>query len=421
MGWYIKVTEGPDLGEKAHLTGGSLTLGRDREQSSFVINDRDVSREHARILLLDDGKVNIEDLGSTNGTYVNNQKINTAVEITAKDVITIGGTQIALISMPSSNALNNSIGREQAPDLITIGREYSNDLVLDDPKVSRSHAQIDHREGKYFLTDLNSTQGTRLNGDKINGTVTLPLSSWINICGYNYFFDGEKLLDEKNNTSAFFKQYKSEITGLRSPSMLLAIPFQGKEALKWFIGSILSFIPVISFFAEGYRYRLYQNGSEGSLIMPEWEKWGDLFVKGLLFFLIKLVYLIPGAALLFIFVSLAIGMVNPNPIIIMAAMIPGGLFLMAASFLLPMAWGRFAASGRPGEAFMLVVIIESIKAVSSQYLASIALVAGLWILIALASLIPIIGFIFSVVGVFFIYIISGLLFGNLYRQSRVAL
>ena len=47
----------------------------------------------------------------------------------------------------------------------TIGKlpEYA-DVLLNDPKVSRIHARIHMEEGKYYLTDLNSTNGTYLNG-----------------------------------------------------------------------------------------------------------------------------------------------------------------------------------------------------------------------------------------------------------------
>lgn len=46
----------------------------------------------------------------------------------------------------------------------TIGRELDNTLPLPDPKVSRYHAQIMNLEGAWMLTDLGSTNGTRMNG-----------------------------------------------------------------------------------------------------------------------------------------------------------------------------------------------------------------------------------------------------------------
>jgi hypothetical protein len=48
--------------------------------------------------------------------------------------------------------------------LITVGRKLDNHLVLPDPHVSRRHAEIRPQGGRYMLRDLNSTSGTRVNG-----------------------------------------------------------------------------------------------------------------------------------------------------------------------------------------------------------------------------------------------------------------
>ncbi len=51
--------------------------------------------------------------------------------------------------------------------VINIGRRLDNQLILDDPRVSRTHAQLRVREGRYVLFDLGSTAGTRVNGRSI--------------------------------------------------------------------------------------------------------------------------------------------------------------------------------------------------------------------------------------------------------------
>jgi pSer/pThr/pTyr-binding forkhead associated (FHA) protein len=50
---------------------------------------------------------------------------------------------------------------------LRMGRETDNDLVLLDPKVSRHHARLEPREGSWVVVDLNSRNGTRLNGLRI--------------------------------------------------------------------------------------------------------------------------------------------------------------------------------------------------------------------------------------------------------------
>ncbi len=51
--------------------------------------------------------------------------------------------------------------------LIKIGRRLDNDLVIDDPQVSRQHLQLLANRGKFILHDLNSTAGTYVNGIKV--------------------------------------------------------------------------------------------------------------------------------------------------------------------------------------------------------------------------------------------------------------
>jgi len=52
---------------------------------------------------------------------------------------------------------------------VTLGRSDDNDIVLDDPLVSGCHARIvlNERSGSLSLQDLNSTNGTRVNGQEI--------------------------------------------------------------------------------------------------------------------------------------------------------------------------------------------------------------------------------------------------------------
>jgi hypothetical protein len=55
------------------------------------------------------------------------------------------------------------------PTGVTMGRSRQCDVVLDDPNVSRQHAEIRPRGGSWVLTDLGSTNGSSLNGRRIEG------------------------------------------------------------------------------------------------------------------------------------------------------------------------------------------------------------------------------------------------------------
>ena len=55
--------------------------------------------------------------------------------------------------------------------LTNLGRKLDNHIVINDPRVSRNHAQIRFVENRFVLLDLNSTGGTSVNGKKITQSV----------------------------------------------------------------------------------------------------------------------------------------------------------------------------------------------------------------------------------------------------------
>jgi pSer/pThr/pTyr-binding forkhead associated (FHA) protein len=56
---------------------------------------------------------------------------------------------------------------ELTKDIITMGRDVTNDVVLADPEVSRQHARINRTPGGYVLEDLGSTNGSFVNGERL--------------------------------------------------------------------------------------------------------------------------------------------------------------------------------------------------------------------------------------------------------------
>jgi pSer/pThr/pTyr-binding forkhead associated (FHA) protein len=68
-----------------------------------------------------------------------------------------------------------------------IGRRLDNTLVIDDPRVSRNHAQLRAVKGRYVLFDLHSTGGTFVNGQRANQTVLYP-GDVISLAGVSLIF-----------------------------------------------------------------------------------------------------------------------------------------------------------------------------------------------------------------------------------------
>lgn len=85
---------GPTPGATFALEGDQLTVGRD-SANGVSINDAEVSRKHSR-LTFQGGKYVIEDLGSTNGTFVNGQRLTAPAVLKSGDVVSLG-EQIVLL------------------------------------------------------------------------------------------------------------------------------------------------------------------------------------------------------------------------------------------------------------------------------------------------------------------------------------
>jgi hypothetical protein len=66
--------------------------------------------------------------------------------------------------------------------MTTIGRLGKNDVVLNDSQVSREHARIERRSGILYITDLNSTNGTILNGRRLQPYVPYQINEGDTIC-----------------------------------------------------------------------------------------------------------------------------------------------------------------------------------------------------------------------------------------------
>ncbi|XXF79576.1 GGDEF domain-containing protein [Myxococcaceae bacterium GXIMD 01537] len=92
---------GPELGKKFVLEGGELTIGRD-EHNHIVVDLDNVSRRHARVVARD-GRVHVEDLGSTNGTYLNDREVVESQPLRSGDLIKVGGTIFKFLDGASSD------------------------------------------------------------------------------------------------------------------------------------------------------------------------------------------------------------------------------------------------------------------------------------------------------------------------------
>jgi predicted component of type VI protein secretion system len=92
--FQLIMRSGPTPGAAFTLEGDQINIGRD-SANEIVINDAEISRRHAR-LTFQGGKYVLEDLGSTNGTFVNGQRLAGPRVLKAGEVVSFG-EQIVMI------------------------------------------------------------------------------------------------------------------------------------------------------------------------------------------------------------------------------------------------------------------------------------------------------------------------------------
>jgi pSer/pThr/pTyr-binding forkhead associated (FHA) protein len=160
----------------------TLTIGR-LPNNDVVLDDPKVSRRHTE-LIVQDGIVVARDLQSANGTQVNGQSITRDQPLHNGDVVTVGDTTFAFhndyeVARPR---LVTPEGREYPlKDNMTIGRLPNNDIVLNDPKASRHHAEIELQNGRVVIRDLESLNGTEVNGAPISSEQPLSEGDTVSI------------------------------------------------------------------------------------------------------------------------------------------------------------------------------------------------------------------------------------------------
>lgn len=173
--------------EKILNKGDSIIIGRSGEYADVIIPDDHISKKHCRIFVRG-GSLYIEDLGSTNHTFVNNVQLGVCNPVTINPVDEIQLTRSGRSRIKVKKEIDRSeIGSREISfdkDLLTIGRAEDNDIVIPLPAVSRYHARIIRQDNRLFIEDLNSTNGTFVNGVKITERVEVAPGARISLGSY---------------------------------------------------------------------------------------------------------------------------------------------------------------------------------------------------------------------------------------------
>ncbi len=204
----LRCISGDSVGQVIEL-GDELIIGRSAPSPGDLGNDPQLSRRHARITYNGSRRAIVEDLGSSNGTFVNGQRIERAHQLDDGDEIRVGRTTLAFeqrnanaqraaamvsptapptptpISLPAPPPRQELVltvtagplrGREiTVLDEFLIGRSFGGEGNLGGERsLSRRHARIVLGfEGGFFVEDTGSSNGTFVDGKQIRAAQPL--------------------------------------------------------------------------------------------------------------------------------------------------------------------------------------------------------------------------------------------------------
>ena len=126
-------------------------------------------------------------------------------------------------------------------DVLTIGREFENDIWLDDPSVSGEHAKVYVNGRHAMIEDLNSRTGTFVNGERVLKAVLSHNDQ--SCCGSVPFRFSE-------NNTPLIKQPPPRVEGARNPKYPLVLDDCGMFKTSSRLVEVISQIPLFRYLDE---------------------------------------------------------------------------------------------------------------------------------------------------------------------------
>src|SRR5207247_5120367 len=228
-GRVVSLTDGREY----VIAGAVLVFGR-VAGCDVVVPRKEGSRRHAEIVQTPKGYLLVD--SSTNGTFVNEERVEGQRLLARGDVLKLGEEQFRFYADPPKAApgppegpaakapaaappkladtvnampaaprpshggtpLASFLVKNGSPKgqrlqvrtpIVNIGRAEYNDLVVPDESVSTQHAKLQRREGVWILVDLGSTNGTFADGEKVSGEAALAPGALVRVGDIQLVFD----------------------------------------------------------------------------------------------------------------------------------------------------------------------------------------------------------------------------------------
>ena len=133
---------GSNLGKRYSLDSDSITVGRS-PKADICLDEPSVSRSHSKFII-NGGLISIEDLGSSNGTYVNDKKLKTVLQLNDQDIIRLGNILFKFFANENIDGIvHDKIYRMATIDAGTelYNKKYLLDTLKSEFKFSKAYKQ----------------------------------------------------------------------------------------------------------------------------------------------------------------------------------------------------------------------------------------------------------------------------------------
>lgn len=205
--------------------GRRLVVGRDAS-CDIVIPASMVSGRHATLTVLDGGLgYLVEDLASTNGTYLNSRQNRVVVptNVGADDVLYFGSYRVPasrIASMVGQSDLDGELANATAGKRVfSVGREATAvDVPIDRPQISRRHAEITVLgNGQFEIRDLGSANGVFVNGERVRTKRTFGTDETISLGSYHFRLDADARIVHRDYQGDMMVQAQRVSVDVRDP------------------------------------------------------------------------------------------------------------------------------------------------------------------------------------------------------------
>ncbi len=181
------------------LTAETLSIGRS-DGNDIVIPSQIVSRQHAQLHKVNGGYKLVLSSEAKNPFLHEGRPLEPEYILRHGDILRIDSVDPGMMVTLNYNAPGQAGASQIERDivfgektLIQIGRDATNDVVLESPNVSRFHAQVERVGQRYRVEDLRSANGTFVNGERIDGSLWLKPNDTIRIGQFRFVMGRDQL------------------------------------------------------------------------------------------------------------------------------------------------------------------------------------------------------------------------------------